>query len=85
MTEYPCPLCGGETDWEFDCPGYPGTWNGKETVLVCVGGCDNARLFFCKQCDWQYRTPNRRSDARGQEPVWIEQAIKESSPEPDEW
>jgi hypothetical protein len=76
--EYPCPECDAETDWRFECPGYPGTWNGKATIMVCQD-CSNAIEFFCtnRDCPWWHRTPNNRDDAStmGDAPTWLAQAL----------
>lgn len=70
----PCPRCGGEVGMDPACPGYPGLWNGKPTILVCSQGCSNATEYLClsESCTWWYREPNNRTDkiAMGERPDW---------------
>ncbi len=77
--EYPCPLCGSETEWDPECPGY-----GKNPTMVCVPACGNADEYTCTNddCDWWYREPNNRGDKEtmGIVPPWL----KERSWMPDE-
>jgi hypothetical protein len=80
-TEYPCPLCGAQVFWEPECAGYPGEWNGKKTIMVCVPACGGAIEFYCKgeECDWWHRTPNNRGDAATMPaaPPWLDRALAE--------
>lgn len=69
----PCPRCGGEVGLAAACPGYPGTWNGKPTIMVCSYGCSNATEYTClsESCGWWFREPSRRSDPdMGERPPW---------------
>lgn len=69
--EYPCPVCGSETEWSPDCPGY-----GKDPVWTCHPVCGNADEYTCTndECNWWYREPNNRSDKAqmGVAPIWLE-------------
>lgn len=88
--EYPCPLCGAETEWDPDCPGYPGTWNGKKTTMVCHPPCGNADEYTCanNDCPWWYREPNNRGDRAqmGIVPPWLKErsSWREEEDEEDE-
>lgn len=76
-----CPECGGPTDYDYDCPGYPmGTKDdGSPQIMVCSYGCGNATKYFCKSddCGWWWREPNNRnSKGMGPRPDWLEEADK---------
>jgi hypothetical protein len=70
MIECLCPMCGAETDFEADCPGYGSP--GK--VMVCYPYCGNAQRYFCTKCTWWYRDPNNRSaEGMGIAPSWLKE------------
>ncbi len=87
--DHPCPLCNSDTDWIFECPGCPGSWNGAETIMVCIHGCCcNAVEYYCtnKDCRWWYREPNDRSDRAqmGIAPAWLAEALREFEEDDEE-
>lgn len=68
----PCPRCGTDVSWTFDCPGYPTSVNNREVIMVCQP-CSNASLYECPVdgCGWWYRNPNNReAPGMGEAPIW---------------
>lgn len=76
----PCPVCGGQTLYELDCPGYGTSKSeGGQGIMVCSPCCGNTTVAHCDAdgwygCGWWYSDLWRRGDytkkPMGQRPDW---------------